>query len=64
MKCAAACLPDMTNYDFDAWLISARHFYVYSREDVDCRKRPCEARECAKAHSFYKKKGSTACSSI
>ena len=21
-----ACLPDMTNYDFDAWLISVRHF--------------------------------------
>ena len=23
-------------------------------EDIDCRKRPCEARECAKAHSFYR----------
>ena len=25
---------------------------AHSREDVDCRKRPREARECAKAHSF------------
>ena len=27
-------------------------FYAHSREDVDCRKRPRSARECAKAHSF------------
>jgi hypothetical protein len=27
-----ACLPDMTNYDFDAWLISVRHFYVKRKD--------------------------------
>ena len=26
MNVLPACLPDMTNYDFDAWLISVRHF--------------------------------------
>lgn len=29
-----------------------RHKDAHSREDVDCRKRPHEARECAKVHSF------------
>lgn len=31
-----------------------RHKDAHSREDVDCRKRPCEARECAKVHSLFK----------
>jgi len=31
---------------------------VHSREDVDCRKRPREARECAKARFFKKNKDS------
>ena len=31
-------------------------FFVYSREDVDCRKRPREAQECAKVHSYLQGK--------